>query len=155
MITFQKENIRTALNDIMKFLPFHHKEVKDELGLDPNFEHYLQLEENGMIVVFTIRGEENLLFGYQVFVVSKHLHDRASLQAYQDILYVTPSLRGRGFGERFILWCDSQLADIGVELVIQEVRPAKDFSSTLIRAGYKHHGVLYAKRLDKSLTLLA
>lgn len=147
MITFYKENIKTALNDIIKHLPVHHKELADSLGLNPDFENYIELERNGNLAVFTVRGEDDLLFGYQAFILSKHLHDRGSLHAYQDILYLVPGLRSKGFGEKFILWCDEELKKLGVIQVIQEVRPAKDFSSTLEKCGYKYHGKLYARRL--------
>lgn len=119
-----------------------------DIELAPDYDNYLKLAEIGMLRVFTAREEDNALIGYAIFFVRHNLHYKNSLQAVQDILFIHPEKRG--FGAKFIAWCDLQLQLEGVQATYHhvKVRPDLNFSPLLEKQGYQLIDLIYGKRLD-------
>lgn len=127
----------------------HYQEIAafKDIPLDPDLQSYAAIAANGMLRIFTVRDEDGKLCGYQVMFVKKNPHYQTSLQAVQDILFLSPDKRNGLVGYRFIEWCDKKLAAEGVEVVYQHVKSAHDFSGLLERIGYKLHDKVMARRL--------
>lgn len=99
-----------------------------------------------MLNVFTARHEEtNALTGYAIFFVKHNLHYSTSLQAIQDVLYIDQ--KQRGFGAKFILWCDQELKKLGVQAVYHHVKTKHDFGPLLKRIGYEHIDQIWGRLL--------
>lgn len=121
----------------------HYKDIK----LDPDFEVYANCWNAGMLRIFTARNEGELC-GYAVFFVRSNPHYKASIQATQDILFLTKAMRTGLTGFKFIKWCDDQLREDGVQAVYHHVKVARDFGKVLERIGYKLVDLIYSRRLD-------
>jgi len=141
---------RELLDELLPLLHIHWKTVAhfQDIELAPDTEAYLKLQEHGMLRVFTAREETSGLIGYAVFFVRPNIHYRKSLQAQQDVLFIHPEKRG--FGAKFIAWCDKQLAAEGVQAVYHHVKakPELNFSPLLEKQGYHLIDLIWAKRLD-------
>ena len=120
----------------------HFKDVK----LDPDWEQYERLEQAGVLRVFVARDHAGIMVGYAVYFVRHNPHYRQSLQALQDILFIDPTRRG--FGAKFILWCDEQLRSEGVQATYHHVKAKHNFGAMLERLGYQLVDLIYARRLD-------
>lgn len=128
----------------------HWREVAhyQDIQLDPDWGRYFDSQKKGILKTFTARKrEDDEIVGYAFFVVAHNLHYRKSLQAVQDIIFIDPE--HRGFGKRFISWCDEQLKSSGVQAVYHHVKKAHNFGPLLERDGYELVDLIYAKRLDK------
>lgn len=150
MLKFQREIASDALfEEMTPFFEAHYKEIAhfQDIPLDPDFPQYLLVEAAGLLRIYTARDENNLLLGYAWYFVRPNFHYRTSKQAYQDILFVSPEKRG--FGEKFIVWCDVQLKAEGVQVVCHHVKEKHNFGPLLERLGYELTDLLWQKRLDK------
>ena len=149
-LTCQRELLTDRLwDEAMPLLIAHWKEIAHypDIPLDPDRDQYLVLEDAGVIRCFTAR-DDGKLVGYAVFFVRPALHYASSVQAYQDVLYLDPSVRG-GTGYRFIRFCDEQLAKSAIQVVYHHVKQRHNFGPLLERLGYELVDLIFARRLDK------
>lgn len=121
----------------------HYKDIK----LSPDTLYYDTAQKIGILRVFTIR-DEGKLVGYSVFTVGKNPHYSESIQAKQDILFLSKKLRGGFNGFKFIKWCDDQLKKECVQVVYHHVKKEHNFGPVLERQGYKLVDLIYGRRLD-------
>lgn len=148
---FQREEYTAELISEMEPLwKAHYDEIAmyKDIPLDPDLAIYETIALHGSLRIFTLRDETDTLKGYEVFFVKPHPHYRTSIVAMQDILYLAPEMRMGMTGYKFIQWCDEQLKADGVQMVMQHVKAAHDFSAVLERMGYQHHDHIMTRRLD-------
>lgn len=128
----------------------HHAETANKFygPLDPHLEMYEKCDLAGVIRFFTVRHQGRLV-GYQVFIVSEHLHSRDMVQATQDILYLKPEHRRGLVGYRFLKWCMNQLKEDGIAVVHQVISARNDFGKILERMGYQLEDMTYSKLLQE------
>lgn len=146
---FQREKATTELFEEVSPLLFkHYKEIAhfQDIPLDPDFDLYTTVDKTGNLRVFTAREDDGRIIGYAVFFVRANIHYKSSLQAVQDIIYIDKEVRG--FGHKFILWCDEYLAMEGVQAVYHHVKAEHNFGPLLERLGYKLVDLIYTRRLD-------
>lgn len=147
-VHFQKETAAGIFDEAMPLLQLHWEEIAHykDIPLKPNRDLYEGLCTAGVLRTFTARDEGNALVGYAVFFVRANPHYVSSIQAVQDVLFIHPEKRG--FGAKFILWCDRELKKENVQVVYHHVKEAHDFGPMLKRMGYKLVDLIYARRLD-------
>lgn len=145
---YQREFAPAIFADLLPLLIKHYKEIAHypDIELVPDWGTYAQLEQNGVLRVYTLRDDESNLIGYGIFFVKQNLHYSNSLQAVQDILFVEP--KKRGIGLAFMKWCDKQLKTEGVQVVYHHVKKSHNFGQMLERQGYELVDFIYGKRLD-------
>lgn len=129
----------------------HYDEIAHfkDIELDPDWEQYERIEQAGALRVYIARGPEGDIVGYAVYFLRHNFHYKNSYQALQDILFIDPSKRG--FGAKFILWCDKQLKEEGVQVAYHHVKQAHNFGPMLERIGYRLVDLIYARRLDEGV----
>lgn len=127
----------------------HYKEIShyQDIPLSPDTLHYDTLQKVGILRVYTVR-DSGKLVGYCVFSVGKNPHYDTSVQAKQDILFLSKELRGGMNGFKFIQWCDEQLHKEGVQVVYHHVKKSHNFGPVLERMGYELVDLIYGRRLD-------
>jgi GNAT superfamily N-acetyltransferase len=150
-VKFQVENLDQFLAEAVPLLFAHWKEIAhyEDIELKPDMVAYGAAERAGTLRIFTARDEDNKLVGYSLFFVRRNPHYADSLQASQDIIYIDKNRRG--FGARFIKWCDGQLKSEGVQAVYHHVKAKHNFGPLLERMGYELVDYIYAKRLDQPI----
>lgn len=149
MIKFAREQASDVVHEIKPLLEAHWREIAhfDDIPLEPDWQFYMAAKT---LRVFTAR-DDGRLVGYGIFFISPNRHYLSSIQAVQDILFISPEYRGRTVGPRLIAFCDEQLMLEGAQAVYHHVKPAKlDFGPLLLRMGYEFTDAVYAKRLDRS-----
>jgi hypothetical protein len=154
-IVFAREIFTEALLDeTLPLVRAHWREVAHyaDIPLDPDASAYHHAEFRGFLRVYTARkvgplGDHRLV-GYAAYFVRPSIHYASSVQASQDVIYVSPECRG-STGARLIQFADEQLAGEGVQAVYHHVKVAHNWGRLLERMGYEAVDVIYAKRLDR------
>lgn len=144
MVSFAKESVVRCYDEVAGHAPAHSEEVTSVVDrtLNISLDHYLGLEEAGILHIFTARDEE--LAGYAAVMIVPDPH-HGSLRAIYDCVYIVPDKRG--FGSEFISWVDGQVKGLGAGHVFQEVPTRHDHSDMLKRSGYRAVSTNYCKEL--------
>lgn len=147
-LSFMEESLSDVQEEVSDLLHAHWKEVAhyQDIPLDVDWDAYHAADAIGTLRIYTVRTHDGLLVGYSVYFVRANPHYKGSIQAVQDVLFIHPDRRGRGV--RFIMWCDEQLRDLGVQAVYHHVKKDHNFGPMLNRIGYELVDLIYARRLD-------
>ncbi len=149
MITYQQESLVTVKADIIPLLEKHWEEValnKEKIKLNPDWDAYANLEDAGVLKIFTAR-EAGKLVGYFVVFVKSHIHYKDHLFCYNDVIFVDEEYRKGFTSPRLIKFAEKCLKADGVEVMIVNTKMHKPFDSLLVWLGYKHIENLYSKVL--------
>lgn len=149
MITYQQESLVTVKADIIPLLEKHWEEValnKEKIKLNPDWDAYANLEDAGVLKIFTSR-EDGKLVGYFVVFVKSHIHYKDHLFCYNDVIFVDEEYRKGFTSTRLIKFAEKCLKADGVEVMIVNTKRHKPFDSLLVWLGYKHIENLYSKVL--------
>jgi len=98
VITYQQESLVTTKADIIPLLEKHWEEValnKEKIKLNPDWDAYANLEDAGILKIFTARDDRKLV-GYFVVFVKSHIHYKDHLFCYNDVIFVDEEYR-KGF----------------------------------------------------------
>ena len=145
MISFSEETFQSAYDDSIELHKLHNQEVNIfDLPIDIDVETFNLCESNGALKTYVARDNGNLV-GYAVFFIYNHPHHKASIQAKQDVVYI--STHKRGLGISFIKFCDSKLKEAGIDFVIHSVNDDNDWSPVLLRQGYDKFETSYIRSL--------
>jgi GNAT superfamily N-acetyltransferase len=149
MITYQQESLVTAKKDARPLLEKHWEEIalnKDTIKLNPDWDAYADLEDAGILRIFTARSDGELV-GYFVTFVKAHIHYKDHLFAYNDILFLTKEYRKGFTGSKLIKFAEKCLKEDGVSVVVVNTKRHKPFDVLLEWLGYKHIENIYSKVL--------
>lgn len=149
MITYQQESLVTVKADIIPLLGKHWEEValnKEKIKLNPDWDAYANLEDAGVLKIFTARADGKLI-GYFVVFVKSHIHYKDHLFCYNDLIFIDEEYRKGFTSPRLIKFAEKCLKADGVEVMIVNTKMHKPFDSLLVWLGYKHIENLYSKVL--------
>ena len=149
-LTYAIEPFSAAQPEVARLCVRHWEEIalnKGAIALDPDWERYAVLDSMQAIVLATARAEGDLV-GYQIFLVSPHLHYRSSLTALSDVVYLAPEHRFGMAGIRLMRCAEAELRRRGVQRVVQNVKLHTDWGRVLERMGYAPIERLYSKLLE-------
>lgn len=146
-VRFGAEFIADSWAEALPLMKAHWDEIEDQsIKFDPDFETYKKLDEMQALRVFTARSESNELLGYCVYFVQMNPLSKSLLQANQNALFIKKG--SRGFGKKFIEWCDDLLKKEGINQVFHHVSVLHDYSAILRRLGYKMTYSIYSRRIS-------
>lgn len=147
---FAEEDFRIIIDEMMPLLEAHYLEIAyyQDIKLSVDRVKYSFLTEKGNYALFTARDPKTKeLVGYQGFIIGMNIHYKDSVQATEDVLFV--SKERRGFGRKFIRWADDRLREKRVQAVFRHVKRAHNHGPLLERDGYENIDLIFGKRLDK------
>jgi GNAT superfamily N-acetyltransferase len=149
VITYQQESLVTVKEDARPLLEKHWEEIalnKEIIKLNPDWDAYADLEDAGILKIFTARDDDRLV-GYFVTFVRSHIHYKDHLFAYNDILFLDPDYRKGFTGSKLIKFAEKCLKEDGVSVVIVNTKRHKPLDILLSWLGYKHIENIYSKVL--------
>lgn len=130
-ITFQVESVKSVLEEIKPILQLHWEEIalyKNKIVLDPDYDKYVKLDEEGVIRLVTARDGEKLI-GYFISMISPHLHYKQDLYAINDILYLDKAYRGADTAIGMFSFAEEDLKSLGVSVIIISMKVMKPFDA--------------------------
>ncbi len=147
MITFQIEKFADIIPEIKTLIDGHRDEVSvfsnAVAPLDPDWEAYIKLENNGALFTFTARKnnefipEKSMLLGYYIAFISTHIHYRHTLVSDTDIFYLHPAYRDGLTGYKLIKKAEHILETMGMEIIIMSVKTGTGMEKLATRLGHK------------------
>ena len=152
MILYHVEKLKDCASEAMPLIEAHWQEIalhQDTIQLNPNWQQYFRLEEEGKLHVYTAREDEKLV-GYFVMIVVPHLHYSDHSFAHNDVIYVDPEYRKGFTAWRLIKFATEQLELAGVSVMMINIKRHKPFDKLLQRLGFTETESIYSKRLGVS-----
>jgi L-amino acid N-acyltransferase YncA len=141
MITYERGYLKgsTLKSEVQSLLEQHWEEVahdKTTRTLDVDWDTFDALEASGQLYILCLR-KSGVLIGYLAAFLRPHLHSKATLTAYVDAMYLSPSARLGSAGARFLKYADTALSALGADYIYWHIKPARDFAPILQRSmGY-------------------
>jgi GNAT superfamily N-acetyltransferase len=132
-------------------LPRHWEELaidKDKLPLEPHWQRYTDLDKAGAVSLVTIR-ECGRLVGYSIMFVTDSMQHKTALEAWMDIFWVAPEVRGRMGGLRLFRTHEKELRRRGVVRVNVGSRVHRDCSRLFLAMGYRPSERWFSKWLEE------
>jgi hypothetical protein len=149
MITYQQEKFGDCLSEFKETLMIAHYEElasnKDAIPLDPDYDRYFLLENQGKFHILTVR-QDNKLIGYHSAIVDTGLHYKSTLFIYTDIYYIDKPHRGGKTGFIMFLKAQEQLQEVRKNLGFK----IADWSMPV--KVYQDHSRMFERGLDFVLT---
>ena len=137
--------------EVVPLLDEHYVELAPfkDIPLRPDWERYKLLSDSNIFRIFTARTSEGMLAGYASFFVQPHMHYVSSVVAACDVFYMTRAHRAMMMAAKnFIEYCDAELKELGVELVVHRYKIAQPALGKLIKmVGYRDNEISAIRRL--------
>jgi hypothetical protein len=137
---FAHESYINVKNEIKPLIQEHWKEIalhQDDIKLEPNWNTYSRLADQGALRVYTARKSGELV-GYFVCIVMPSLHYMRHLFANNDIIFLKKSERKGTAGIRLIKFAIEELKKDGVTLINVNVKKKQDFGKVLEHLEFEH-----------------
>ena len=149
VIKYQQEFVSQVEEEIKPLIAAHWEEIalnKDDIKLNPDWDAYFSLEDQGKLKVFTAR-EGELLVGYFVVTLGYNIHYKDHLCATNDIIYMHPDFRKGFAGIRLIKFAEKCLKEDGVSTLTINTKVHQPFDKVLERLKFKPIERVYSKYL--------
>lgn len=149
--TFQRETLEQVWADALPLLAEQARALAPypDIAFDPDLTAYRAAEASGCLRLFTVRASDHLV-GYAVFFVRTNPHYQGSVQAVQDVLWLSPSHRRGGLGRDLLAYTEQQLRAEGCQVVLHHAKvKAPALAHLLVSEGYEMIDAVYGKRLDR------
>jgi hypothetical protein len=149
MITFQVESMTAARPELEVFAPIHWAELgltKDDVPLDMDWTRYALMEEMNLIHMVSAR-DEGKLIGYQIALITPHLHYKSTLHAMVDLYYVKQEYRTGRTGLRLFEFAEKAYKELGVKKIITGCKTHLNHTRLFEFMGYTHSDQQFNKIL--------
>jgi hypothetical protein len=115
-----------------------------DFAIEPDMETYQQLEDNGVLVIVTLR-DSGELKGYVVGFSYRALHHKKIIGGIGDSIYIEPDYRSYAavIAEKF----ENELRALGVQIIGWPVTPDGPVHEVLKARGYAGDDIVMEKRL--------
>lgn len=146
-IKYAQESALEVIEEMDILTEKHWEEIavnKDKIALNPDYEKYVALEDAGILKIYTVR-DNGQLVGYFLVMVTPHLHYRDHIFAMNDIIYVDPTYRGSTIAYRLIKFAEQQLKADGVSVLMINMKVHAPFDRLLEGLGFSNTERVYTK----------
>jgi len=147
---YQQEFLDQVENDILVLIDLHYKEIalnQSKVKLNPDWDVYRSLEEQGKLKIFTARDEETLV-GYFVVVVGVNMHYKDHTFACNDIIFMHKDYRKGFAGIKLIKFAKKCLTEDGVSVLTINTKVHQPFDKVLERLGFNLIERVYSSYLQ-------
>src|SRR5262245_50238643 len=148
VVSYQEEAWSAVLLELEACMKAHWQEVaqdQDRMPLVLDYASYAALEQQGGLVVVTVRVDQELA-GYFISFVRHHLHYAETLCAYVDVYYLKPTFRGEGLlALGLFRHAEAVLRAKGVQKVFAGTKVYLDASALFQRCQWVETERLYTK----------
>ena len=147
---YQQEFLDQVKDDILSLLDLHYKEIalnQDKIKLNPDWNVYSELEQQGRLKIFTARDNDTLV-GYFVVVVGVNMHYKDHTFACNDIIYLHKDYRKGFAGIKLIKFAKKCLTEDGVSVLAINTKVHQPFDKVLERLGFNLIERVYSSYLQ-------
>jgi len=147
-VYYQVETIDGFIDEFKEtMVQMHYDELAldhSAVPLDPDYNKYYELENQGKLIIVTARIEGKLI-GYFIAVIAGNIHYKSTLHANEDIYYLDPQYRGSLIGLGLFQYVETELKKLGVVKVVVGTKCHLDNSKLLNSLGYNFVEKIFTK----------
>lgn len=147
MVKYQQEFLPTVKSDIQYLLKEHWEEIalnKIKIRLNPDWDAYESLEQQGKLKIFTARDGETLV-GYFVVLMGVNLHYKDHIFAANDVIYLSAKHRKGLTGVKLIKFAETCLKQDGVSVLSINTKVHRPFDKIMDYLGFNLIERVYSK----------
>ena len=152
MVEFAVEHYTDKLiEELQPLILSHYEEIaedQDKIELNPDYEIYKGMDSNGLLNTITVR-DDGKLVGYFVCVLHKNIHYKDHVFANNDILFLDYKYRKSTVAYRLIQFAEKVLKDLGVSMIMINMKSKHMFDRLLTGLGYKEFEVTFRKYIGE------
>jgi hypothetical protein len=144
-VTFQVESVKACRDEVMPLLEQHYEEIaqfKEVQKLDPDWDTYARIEEQGKLWVMTARSD-GYLVGYIVMLLTRDMHYKTLMKATEDIHFLLPQFRKGLTGYRMLAKMKAAMKEKGVHTISLRTKANADHGVLFERLGGVLHDLVY------------
>ena len=136
------------LPEFEKLFPLHYEElcVTKEYPLEPDIKAYQALAKAKMLRCITCRADGKLI-GYIVFTISRHMHYKSCVTAFEDLYFVRKDYRKGRVGIKLFQYAEKVLRQFGINRIVMHTKVHLDNSRLFEYLGYKWTDKVFTKIL--------
>lgn len=147
MITYHKEKLSDIIEEMKPLVELHYDEVhayKGKVALNPDWERYRVMDEQGYIHTTTCR-DNGKLIGYCVFLISTNLHYQDHKYAINDVLYLDREHRGGTVAFTMLSYAETLLKECGVSVMTMHMKVHVPFEKLMEALEFKQVEKVFGK----------
>ncbi len=148
-LKYQQEFLGDFKEDVGDLLQKDYEEIehnKELRNLDPDWDIYSLLEEQGSLMIFTCRDDLKLV-GYFVVVTTPDLHSRGSTLAVADVIFLDKEYRVGLTGHKLFKFAEDCVRKDGFKSLHVTTTEMNPIDPLMIRLGYSKIETKYEKVL--------
>lgn len=145
-VTFRVESWNDIVEEMKPLFELHWQEIaldKGSIKLDPDYEKYAALCNEGVLHVVAARAGSTLV-GYHVSFIHPHLHYKSTLTCSPDIFYLRPEYRNGMTGYKLMKFFRDSVKARGVKRIYMNTKLSIDIDPILRRLGFRQVEKLYS-----------
>ena len=149
MLKYQQEFLHDFKADVGDLLQKDYEEIehnKELRNLDPDWDIYGILEEQGSLMIFTCRDGLKLV-GYFVVVTTPDLHSKGSTLAVADVIFLDKEYRSGLTGYKLFKFAEDCVRKDGFKSLHVTTTEMNPIDPLMIRLGYSKIETKYEKVL--------
>lgn len=147
-VSYGLESIDGLWDELDPLIREHYEEIAHfkDIPLEPHREAYALMQKSGALRVFTAR-MDGVLIGYVIFTVAPALHYRSSVQAHEDVVFVSKEHRGTGVGLTLLKYAHASLEMEGVQVIYHHVKRAHPTLGKILEVmGFSPIDTIYGRK---------
>lgn len=147
MIVTQEEKFADIIDELRPLNEEHWEEVawyQDDIKLNPDYNKYKVLEENGMLQTITARAGEELI-GYNIHLLSPNLHYSDHKYACNDVIFLLPEYRHGFAAYQLVTLAEASLREKGVSVVTYHMKLDHPFQHLMKTTGHNPQEMIFSK----------
>lgn len=140
-----------SLDECISLVQEHRDELatyKAVMELNPDREHYKELEDEGRLLTLVLKDDDDKIVGYSVLVFSRSLHYKDLGIAANDVIYVRKDLRNTGCGLKLLGETEIAARDFFAGQPFMMMFHAKEDTALvdlMPKLGYKVQDIIFSK----------
>lgn len=152
-VVFGMERIADVREELMGLFQPHWDEVEARLydeKLDPDYDYGIRAEDNGRMVLFTVRDGDGVMVGNALFTLGNNFRSREYFDAQETTFFLQPSYRGVAVASAWVHYIKQALKVMGVDHITMTDRGpsgGRDLSKLYGMHGFKPLATIYVTKL--------
>lgn len=146
-IEFSVEKFEDIIEELKPLLQAHWEEVEiyqDKIKLNPDYNKYQIMSDQDMLHMVTARLDGRIV-GYYISFIMPHMHYQNHKFAFNDILYLDPTMRKGFTALKLFKYAENSLKEIGVSVITIHTKVDIPFDTLCEYLNYDYAERIYTK----------
>lgn len=146
-LTYALENYGSVQEEMRELTVEHWEEIavnKDKIKLNPDWELYEKLSDDGYLGIYTVRSDGKLV-GYFIVIAMPNPHYKDHIFATNDVIFLRKEYRKGLTGVKLLKFAEQDLKTKGISVIVVNTKVHTPFDKVLERLKYNLIERVYSK----------